>query len=377
MRIGIDARFYGVKSKGLGRYTQKLIENLESIQEEDSFYEYFVFLRKDNFKEYEPKNKNFRKVLADYQWYSFSEQINMPRILNKYKLDLVHFPHFNVPIFYRKPFVLTIHDLILLHFPTMRSTTLSPVFYWVKFLAYKKVIGSAIKRAKKIITVSEFTKNDILENYEKAEEKIEVTYEACDDLESGMDVGFRDDQLKKYGIIKPYILYVGNAYPHKNLEKLVKAFGDISDKNLSLVLVGRTDCFYKKVKRIVGENSIKNIIFTNFVLDGDLNKIYENAKAYVFPSLYEGFGLPPLEAMERGVPVISSSHGCMKEILGEAAFYFDAKNKDEIKKAIDRISADKNLRRNLIEKGKQQVNKYSWRRMAEETLKIYLCTRIS
>jgi len=371
MRIGIDARFYGVSGKGLGRYTQKLIENLENICDKNLDDEYFVFLRKENFNEYSPKNKNFHKIVADYRWYSFSEQINMPRILKKYKLNLVHFTHFNVPIFYRQPFVITIHDLILLHFPTIRSTTLSPICYWIKFLVYKIVIGSAIKRSKKIIAVSEFTKKDILENYKINETKIIVTYEACDDSTEKMDTILCDGQLKKYDIIKPYILYVGNAYPHKNLENLILAFDNIYNKKLALVLVGKMDYFYEKIKRVVKKNKIKNIIFTDFVLDDDLNIIYENAKAYIFPSLYEGFGLPPLEAMKRGIPVASSDHGCMKEILGKTVLYFNAKDRDKIKKAIEKIVTDENLRKNLIEKGKIQAEKYNWKTMAKKTLAIY------
>lgn len=371
MRIGIDARFYGVRSKGLGRYTQKLIENLESIQKDDMSDEYFVFLREHSFKEYEPKNKNFHKVLADYPWYSFSEQVNMPKLLNKYNLDLVHFPHFNVPLFYKRPFIITIHDLILLHFPTVRSSTLSPIFYWIKFLAYKIVIGSAIKRSKNIITVSEFTKKDIIKNYKRAKEKTIVTYEACDGLSKMRDLKNDDEQFKKYDIIKPYLLYVGNAYPHKNLERLAGAFGKISDKKLSLVLVGKMDHFYEKVRKIVENNNIEKVVFTDFVPDMDLDSIYKNAEAYIFPSLYEGFGLPPLEAMERGVPVASSDHGCMKEILGEAALYFDAKNEEEIKKAIEKILTNDDLRKELIRRGDKRAKKYSWKKMAEKTLKIY------
>lgn len=372
MRIGIDARFYGVGSKGLGRYTQKLIENLESIQDYNSSDEYFIFLRRKNFDEYVPKNKNFHKIMADYPWYSFSEQIKMPWLLNKYRLDLVHFPHFNVPIFYKRPFILTIHDLILLHFPTIRATTLNSLFYWIKFLAYKLVIGLAIRRSKKVIAVSNFTKDDILKNYKKAQGKIEVTYESCDGLGcDGLKLDSKIDRLKKYGIIRPYILYVGNAYPHKNLETLVWAFSHVSNKNLSLVLVGRMDYFYRRVKKIVEKNKIKNIIFTDFVPDDDLDEIYKRSQAYIFPSLYEGFGLPPLEAMERGAPVISSDHGCMKEILGSAALYFDARSQDEIVKVIEKISNDKDLRLEIVKKGKDQVKKYSWKKMAKETIKIY------
>jgi glycosyltransferase involved in cell wall biosynthesis len=371
MRIGIDARFFGSIGKGLGRYTQKLIENLERIDNEN---QYVVFLRKENFNEYQPKNKNFQKVLADYAWYSFSEQLLFPKLLNKYKLDLVHFPHFNVPLLYRKKFVLTIHDLILIHFPTVRSSTLSPIFYWLKFLAYKIVIQSAIKRCQNIIAVSEFTKKDILNTYKKVPKgKIIVTYEACDQL--GIENAFKsDDILGFYGIIKPYIIYIGNVYPHKNPERLVLAFKKLQKlgNDLSLVFVGGEDYFFKRLKRFVSENKVKNIVFAGFVPDDKLDILIRNARAYVRPSLYEGFELPPLEAMSKGVPVLSSDHECALEILGDSALYFDGKNIDAISSSVLKISTDEELRQQLIAKGYEQIKKYSWKKMAHETLSIYL-----
>ncbi|MDH4330193.1 MAG: glycosyltransferase family 4 protein [Candidatus Moranbacteria bacterium] len=376
-RIGIDARFYGPFGKGLGRYVQKLIENLEMIENDspESDREYFVFLRKENIDEYEPKNERFHKVLAHYQWYTFSEQINMPRLLNKYKLDLVHFPHFNIPILYFRPFVATIHDLILLNFPTVRGTTLNPLWYKVKFLAYKLTIGLGIRRARKVIAVSEFTKNDILKHYKSIdEEKIVVTHEACDREEKvEIDAEKNSEILKKYGIIKPYVLYVGNAYPHKNLERLIECFLDINRKNenLHLVLVGKKDYFYEKLERLREKLNVKNVIFAGFIPDKDLGVVYENAKLYVFPSLYEGFGLPPLEAMNRGVPVVSSSHLCMKEILGDAAYYFDGRNEKEMSRAILKASGDDELREELQKKGRKQVSLYSWKKMAQKTYEIY------
>jgi glycosyltransferase involved in cell wall biosynthesis len=374
MRIGIDARFFGTLGKGLGRYTQKLIENLEKISAE-SENQYFVFLRKENFDEYQPKNKNFHKILADYQWYTISEQVNMPKILNKYNLDLVHFPHFNVPLFYKKPFIITIHDLILLHFPTIKSTTLNPFWYWIKFLAYKLVISSAIKKAKKIIAVSNFTKNDILKHYKVPENKIVVTYEAAEEANDIHDEKNDKEILQKYGIIKSYILYVGNAYPHKNLEALILAFKEIYGEDLSLVLVGKEDYFYKKLKEKTNKEKIRNITFTDFVPDEELDAIYENSLFYVFPSLYEGFGLPPLEAMARKIPVASSDHPCMKEILGESAFYFDARKKENIKKAILELYKNEEIRKDLSKRGYEKTKKYSWEKMAKETLDIYQLTR--
>lgn len=370
MRIGIDARFYGSVGKGLGRYTQKLIEYLEKI---DNKNDYYIFLREENFDEYQPKKKNFHKVLADYQWYSFSEQISMPILLKKYNLNLVHFPHFNVPLFYRKKFVITIHDLILIHFPTVRGTTLNPIFYWLKFMAYKIVIGSAIKRANKVIAVSNFTKKDILKHYKISEKKIAVTYEACSRLPANYSPKEGDRILEKYGIIKPYLLYVGNAYPHKNLEKLVLAFARITRKNpeLHLTLVGNEDYFYKRLKKFVWDKKIRNIIFSGYVSDEDLDEIYRNAEIYVFPSLYEGFGLPPLEAMAKGIPVAASGHECVREVLDSAAYYFDGLEIEGMASAIIKIAADKNLRKTLVANGYEQIKKYDWKKTAEQTVEIY------
>jgi len=369
MLIGIDARFYGLLGKGLGRYTQKLIEHLETVDMEN---QYVVFLRKENFDEYHPYNKNFTKVLADYRWYSFSEQLFFPRLLNKYNFDLVHFPHFNVPLLYRKKFVLTIHDLILIHFPTLRSTKLNPLWYWMKYAAYKWNIGSAISRAKSIIAVSEFTRNDIISQYPEAREKITVTYEACDDL-CRISVTPPHHILEKYGIIKPYLLYVGNAYPHKNLERLIDAFELVSSAfpDMQLALVGKEDFFYARLKKYALRKNITGVHFLGFVPDQDLDVLYRFAEAYVFPSLYEGFGLPPLEAMAKGAVVVSSDHLCMQEILGGAAYYANAKSSKNFSNAIMKVLSDKILRLNLIEKGYQQIKKYSWEKMAIETLEIY------
>lgn len=370
MLIGIDARFFGLLGKGLGRYTQKLIEHLEAVDTENR---YVVFLRQENFDEYQSYNKNFTKVLADYRWYSFAEQIFFPILLNKYKFDLMHFPHFNVPILYRRKFVLTIHDLILLHFPTIRATMLNPLFYWIKYAAYKWAIGSAISRAKSIIAVSQFTKNDIIGQYPKVKEKISVTYEACDDSCKISSVA-PHLILEKCGIIKQYLLYVGNAYPHKNLEKLIDAFELILAKypDMQLALVGKEDFFYKRLKEYSTKKNIPGVHFLGFVSDQDLDVLYRYASAYVFPSLYEGFGLPPLEAMAKGAVVVSSDHTCMKEVLGDAALFADANSAQNFADGVVKVLNDNNLKQNLIQKGYLQIRKYSWEKMARETMRIYL-----
>jgi glycosyltransferase involved in cell wall biosynthesis len=234
------------------------------------------------------------------------------------------------------------------------------------------IIKSAIFRAKSIIAVSNFTKNDILGQYPSAIGKITVTHEACDDV-CRISSSAPHHILEKYGIIKPYLLYVGNAYPHKNLQNLIDAFAIVSATfpEIQLALVGKEDFFYARLKEYVVRRNISGVHFLGFVSDQDLDVLYRFAQAYTFPSLYEGFGLPPLEAMAKGSVVISSDHSCMQEILGDAALYVDAHSAKKFADGIVKVLNDKYLRLNLIERGYQQIKKYSWNKMAAETLNIY------
>ncbi len=370
MRIGIDARFYGPDSKGLGRYTEQLIKNLEKSDTKNT---YVIFLRAKEYHTYTPRNKNFTKVCADFRWYSFAEQIFFPFVLRAARCDVVHFPHFNVPFFYKKKFVVTIHDLILLRYPTIRATTLHPILYWIKFAAYKLVIRRAIHAAQHIIAVSDFTRKDILRHYTKINpSKVIVTYEAaCDAIQ--LSSREADEIISNYAIIKPYILYAGNAYPHKNLESLVRAFiaSDVAQTH-ELILVGKNDFFYRRLMREVGAHGYsEKIRMLPSVPDVVLNVLYSRAVAFIFPSLYEGFGLPPLEAMLHGCPVATSDATCLPEIVGDAALLFDAKKQEDITRAIERIVSDRELRERLIREGRQHALTYSWHRMAQETCAVY------
>lgn len=370
MRIGIDARFYGSVGKGLGRYTSELISHLEKI---DDGNDYVIFLRESNFNSYVPKNPRFTKVLAEFPWYTWREQVLYPKLLNAHGLDLMHFPHFNVPFFYRKPFVVTVHDLILLSHPTTRATRLGPVVFWIKFQFYRLVIRRAIAAAKTVITVSHTTKNEITERFPFAKQKnIVVTYEACAPaLQKALNAAPLPADIKK-----PFVLYVGNAYPHKNLERLVEAFAGFRQrdhKDWQLVLVGAEDYFYARLKKEAEQNGItENVVFAGHVTDEQLATLYDNATFYAFPSLCEGFGLPPLEAMNHGLPVTSSNASCMPEILGDAAHYFDPSKPADIYTALTRMADDAELRTELAAKGRQQVAKYDWTRCAQETLQAYL-----
>lgn len=370
-RIGIDARFYGPQNKGLGRYCQKTVDYLEKIDGDNKMVEYFIFLRKDNFNLYQPKAANFKKVLADFRWYGFGEQLFFPFVLSKYKLDLMHFCHFNVPLLYWKKFIVTIHDLILLHYPTIKNTTLNRYFYRFKLLIYQIVIKSAAQRSKKIVAVSLYTKNDIINRLKVKEEKIALIYEGVD-FHCFISKNGDSEILRKYGIIKKqYLLYVGNAYPHKNLENLVLAYKRIRKKHLklSLVLVGKKDYFYERLRCFIGENKVKGIILAGYVSDEELDVLYKHARLYVFPSLYEGFGLPPLEALMKGAPVASSNATCMPEVLGNTVTYFSPNNYNSIANGIELALVSG--RKILLKESAEIVQKFNWELAAKKLVAVY------
>lgn len=373
MRVGIDARLYGPKNRGLGRYVQQLITYLEKV---DQSNQYFIFLTKKNFDDYRPTNSNFTKVLADVRWYTLKEQIVMPKIIKKLKLDLMHFPHFNVPIKCPVKYIVTIHDLIIHHFPDSRATTLNPILYKIKLGAYKFVIKQAILKSQKIIAVSEFTKQDILQHYKVKADKIKVVYQGLNQKDLNITQKQTDQALKKYHIKQPYLLYVGAAYPHKNLEMLIRAFEKISAKyqNLNLVLVGQQDYFYQRLKKYIQTDFPKlkdKIVLTGFVEDSDLKNLYKAGLAYVFPSLFEGFGLPPLEAMQYDLPVASSQASCLLEVLQKAVVYFDTCKKNDIIKQLNKLIKNADLRQQLRIKGQSLLSRYNWQRAAQETIETY------
>ncbi len=379
MRIGIDARFYGSSGKGLGRYTERLIEALER---EDHENEYVVFLRQENFDEYRPISGRFTKVRADYAWYGFAEQFLFPWQLWRTGLDLMHFPHFNVPILYPGRFVVTIHDLILLRYPTVRNTTHVALRYWCKFLVYRMVIRIACLRAGTVIAVSRFTESDLLREFPFLAGKLRVTLEGVNQTCFFVDAGTSYALLDRLGllssssrhprpalcrdIIRPYFLYVGNAYPHKNLERLADMAGYFPEYRF--VLVGREDYFYDRLKRNVSSGNLR---FTGFLSDEEISVLYRYGTAYVFPSLYEGFGLPPLEAMSYGLPVLSSDRGSLPEVLGDAALYFDPEKPAQLVSCLRTVAVKPSLRASLREKGYRRIRLFRWSDMAKRTIAIY------
>lgn len=374
MKIGIDARFFGSQGKGLGRYTQKLIEELEKV---DIHNQYYIFLNSHNIDEYNPTNPNFHKVLADIPWYSWQEQILFPRLLGKYHLDLVHFPHFNIPLLYRKPYVVTIHDLILLEYPTRKASRLNAVMYMIKNLAYRLVILNAVYTAKKIITISEYTRQSLVKHFRIPAHSMEMIYEGID-LEKFNPLNAQPFDFSSFNLLpENYLLYVGNVYPHKNIDVLVKVFASLKKRptinsNLKLVLVGKKDHFLEgiieQVKRLGLEDSV---VFPGYVPDEQLISLYESCLCYVFPSLYEGFGLPPLEAIALGAPVVVSNTTCLPEIFGEHIEYFNPKSSQDMEQVLYEFIMNPDKRYQQKTFHSEILSKYSWVDMAESTKNVY------
>lgn len=381
MKIGIDARMYGKITGGIGRYIKELISQLEKL---DSQNEYVIFLYSKNFDEYIPTSPNFTKILAPWRWYTFKEQTYFLNLINKYNFDLMHFPHFNVPFFYNKPFIITIHDLILIKDSQEKATTLGKTKYKIKKYFYNKIIRNAIFNSKQIITLTNYGKADIINTFstpqtqQNLSQKISVipqgisltlTLSLTSTLQK-INTNYLDTKINlRYNINKPYLLYVGNAYPHKNLEKLLDVFYQISlQHNIELVLVGREDFFYK---RLLQKNKSTKIKYLGFIEDTELQNLYKNAFAYIFPSRYEGFGLPPLEAMLFGCPVLCSNTSCLPEVLGDSAIYFNPHSTQEIQNAILQLLTNPNLKTKLQKAGFERIKLYNWQTTAQQTLNIY------
>ncbi len=363
MRIGIDARLWN--ETGVGRYIRNLVWQLQQL---DTKNDYVIFVTKGNTKDVIKKaNTHWKLIETDIHWHSLTEQIKFPQVLYKEKLDLVHFPYFSLPIFYNKPFVVTIHDLILSHFPTGKASTLPYPLYRLKRVGYDLVLDHAVKKAKKIIVPLIAVKDDVKKTLGVSESKIVVTTD-------GVDCSLSQTAAKKAKSDNDYFLYVGNAYPHKNLDVLVEAFKAFKKDHtdVQLILVGKNDFFYKRLHEKIKREKIDGIIFKHDVLDTELSRLYSHAKAFISPSKMEGFGLPPLEAMSVSCPVLLSDIPAFREVCGSSAFYFDPLSVADLTKQMHLVyNLDESERQKRITTGLKRVGNFSWEKMAKETLAIY------
>lgn len=355
--IVIDARELRTTT---GRYIERLLHYLQQI---DHTHHYSVLLYPKDIEGWTPSNPNFTAVSCPHKEFTFSEQIGLLSQLNSLKPDLVHFGMVQQPVLYRGKTVTTMHDLTTIRF---RNPTKNPVLFTLKQQVYKWVNKRVARTSDAIITPTEFVRQDVAAYTRIDPSKITVTYEAADMLPAG---SASIPELAD----RSFLMYLGRPLPHKNLARLIDAFVLLkqSHPDLLLVLAGRKDAMYKLHEDRILREGITGVVFTGYISDAQLRWLYEHCAAYVFAALSEGFGLPGLEAMVHGAPVASSNASCLPEVYGEAAEYFDPYQVEDIAAAIERIITNPSHRADLITRGKAQAAKYSWQRMAEQTLAVY------
>ncbi len=356
-RVLIDARESGTST---GRYIDKLIENLAKLKTDLGFSIITKPHREAYIRSIAP---NFGIELSNFKEFTFGEQLGFKKQIEAIDADLVHFGMVQQPIQFKGRVVTTIHDLTGIRF---KNPSKNLVVYSTKQQVYKHVIKKAAHKSLFVISGSEYVRQDLIKYTGEDAKKFYVTYEAADYIKEP------PEELPKLKN-RPFIMYVGRPTPHKNLWRLVEAFSLLKSKHpdLMLVLAGKLDFNYGQIRARVESAGITRVIFTDFVNESQLKWLYQNCSAYVFPSLSEGFGLPALEAMSHGAPVVSSNATCLPEIYGEAAIYFDPKNIEDMASAINQMLVDDELREAIKKRGLDQVKKYSWAKMAKETLTIY------
>lgn len=380
MKILIDARLYGLEHAGLGRYTINLVGELAKL---DKTNEYVLLLRQKYFQaKQDPALRDnqlnlpirWKKVLADFRHYSLAEQALLPKIISKEKPDLVHFLHMNVPVFYQGKFVVTVHDLLMQKHRGAAATTLPFYAYFPKVLMAKYVVRFAVDKALKIIVPSAAVKREVVSHYRLEESKVIVTYEGVDGHIASVDSSKKI--LLKYKLRDPYFIYTGNAYPHKNLERAIKAVVFLNKKkakNVSFAIVSSRGIFTQRLEKIITNlKAQKYIRLLGFVPDKELEVLYKNSLGFFYPSLSEGFGLPGLEAMAAGSLVVCSDIPVFREVYKDVPIYFDPFDVASLEKSLEKVlSLNPKDRLRIIEKGQKLAKNYSWRKMASETLKVY------
>ena len=355
----------------MGQYQYHLLKHLLEIDHQNFYHLYaFNFRNRKGFKEIKFPAKNYKiQVFPIPQRLIILRWIIMQRpFLEKLvtKCDLYHLSEICIPPVKKAKTVAFIHDLTTILFPEHHKK--SNVFLHSKRF-------NRIHKVDAILTNSESTKKDIIKHLKIKPEKIFVTYLGADDRFHPMNKSEVEPILHKYKLKKPYILFVGTLEPRKNVETLISAFGQLKRKHQiphQLILVGQKGWLYKSIFKAIESSPYKSDIrYTDYVKDIDLPALMNGAEVFSYPSFYEGFGLPILEAMQCGVPVITSNISSMPEVGGKACLYINPDSVDELANCIFKVISDTDLQKNLSEKGIERAKHFSWKKCAEDTLKVY------
>ncbi len=341
----------------------RLLEHLQNLK---TNYRFTVLVAMGD--EYKTRASNFSVVQCPYPPYSFNifQQYTFAKWLKKLDADLIHFTMTpQDPIFYNGLMVTTTHDLTMLKYN--RTGKLPGWLHALRMLGYRGLLWNSHRKAKKVIVGTEYVADAINKYHLVTNRKTVVTPEAS-------EPPIKNEAKAPEPTPSEFILYVGSSFPHKNLRRLVLSFIQLKEKHpdLQLVLAGKREYHAKQLQKWVkNQPHSGSVIFTGFVDDSELKWLYQNAEAYIFPSLSEGFGLPGLEAMVHGCPVVSSNATCLPEVYGDAAEYFDPEDVEDMTKSINKVLKNDRRRQELIAEGKKQANKFSWERMAKQTLEVY------
>ncbi len=385
MRIAIDVR--RLRDFGIGTYIRNL---LNALAVEDSVNQYLLLAQKADAPQLAHLPTSFQPVFYDRLDTDRLEHFFLPLFLRRLKPDLIHFPNNRVPLLLRRRYVVTVHDMSALLFSNDSGL-------WMNIRRFRFRRG--LLRAAKVITVSAATSRDVRNILSIPADRIRIVYNApapefFDHERPAVLVNAAGPEaaeterrriLERYQIQQPFLLYAGNIRPQKNIPRLVEAFAVVRTelenhptyKNLRLIIIGDEISKYPAVRRAVMQSRVEHYVrFLGFVPFDTLRVFYELASAFVFPSLYEGFGLPPLEAMASGTPVVASEIGALPEVVGDAAMLVNPENVFDIARGICEVLLNQDLRASLIQKGRSHAASFSWERTAREVMDIYreVCT---
>jgi glycosyltransferase involved in cell wall biosynthesis len=367
MKVAIDVRKW--RDFGIGTYVRNVVRHLARLDSETT---YFLLCMPGDEATLRDLAENFVPVVETSPGYGLREHVSIPRKLARLGADLLHSPHYVLPLLCRTPSVVTIHDCIHLLFPDYLPSRMA--WHYARFM-----IGSAVRRSAIVLTVSEASRRDILRFFPRADaERVLVVPNAIDSAILD-DPGPEEMERvrERYQIRGRFLLYAGNIKPHKNIERLISAFGllrkDPRHSDLKLLIIGDEITRYASLRHRVEQAGVRQEVrFFGFVPDRTLAALYRLASVFVFPSLYEGFGLPPLEAMACGTPVVTSRLSSLPEVVGDAATLVDPYSDADIARGIDEVLTDHELRASLVARGRAQARRFSWERSARAVHAAYL-----
>jgi glycosyltransferase involved in cell wall biosynthesis len=376
MKIGIEAqRIFRKKKHGMDMVALELIRNLQQIDKEN---EYVIFIKPDEDNTVIKETANFKIVELQGGTYPFWEQVALPKAAAKYGCQILHCTSNTAPLFCKIPLVITLHDIIYMESSAMDIIRSSGSNYQKFGNIYRRlIVPKLVRKSKKIITVSNFEKDCIGKFFGmQNDSRLTTVYNGVSEyFQPVTDAGILKAVKEKYKLPDNYVFFLGNTHPKKNTKGTLAAFSQFlkqTGSDMKLVMIDYDKTELEKLLQEIGDAElITKIVLTGYIVNQDLPAIYAQSQLFLYPSLRESFGIPLIEAMACGVPVITSNTSSMPEIAGDAAILIDPYKPEEITAAMIKVFNDNNLRAAMIKDGIVQAAKFSWKAMAQDVLKIY------